>query len=124
MSNVFTLDSLREELDKEFAPVTIPLKGGDHATLQNILRMPEKARNELIGLLVELDKERDDAEEETAEAFQHMAEHIKRVLELAAADGKGKKLVAELNGDVLLGMKIIEKWQEATQPGEAQNSPA
>jgi hypothetical protein len=42
------------------------------------------------------------------------------VLEIVA--DHGKKLTKELDGDLAVTMKVLERWMEATQPGEAKRS--
>lgn len=49
---------------------------------------------------------------------------VMTVLSIVPADGKGKKLVAAIGGDLALALKLMERWSEATQSGEAQHSPA
>jgi hypothetical protein len=127
MSNEFTLDSLRAELEREFAPVKFPLRDGKPVVLQNLLRVPEAAREAVIGALTELeeaDAKREDTEKDDPANLAKLAGSVYSVLRNVAADGRGEALVKELNGDVLLGIKLIEKWSAVTQPGEAQDSPA
>lgn len=127
MSNVFSLDSMREELENQYKPVRIALSDGDEVVLQNILRMPEKARTKVLDKLDEMSaaEEKEDAEGVSqAQAMNTMSRMTFEVLALVAADGKGAKLVKELQDDILLAMELVRRWQESTQPGEAQDSPA
>ncbi|WP_158881992.1 phage tail assembly protein [Amycolatopsis anabasis] len=124
MTNSFSLDDLREDLDREFAPCTLTL-GGEEIVLRNLMRLPEKERTEVLGALKEVEALDIESEEaQTEEDLNKMSAALDRVLGTVAAEGKGKKLVQAIGGDVLLGMKVLERWTEATQPGEAQNSPA
>lgn len=122
MSNVFTLDSFREEVANEFAPLTIALSDGTETVLRNLLRLNEKTRTEILDTLKGLDLGADTEDEENStERVTHLTTGISRVLELVS--DKGKKLVRELDGDLLLMMKILNTWMEKSQLGEAQTSP-
>lgn len=120
MANVFTLDSLREEVEREFAPVEIVVSDGSKVTLQNLLRLKKKQRDvvlEKLKVLESVEKTDDDTNE-----IELLAETASEILDLVADDGK--KLLKELDGDVSVILKVLNKWMEATQPGEAQPSPA
>lgn len=120
MGNIFTLDSLREEVEREFAPVEITLSDGSTVTLRNLIRLPKKQREAALAKLKELDAA-EESDEET-DKFGAVAEAALEILALVADDGKG--LVKELDGDVGLTMKVLSVWMGASQPGEAQPSPA
>ena len=126
MSNVFTLDSLREEVEKEFAPVKIGLDDGTEVVLQNVLRLGKKDREKAIGLLEGLDKieepkEGEEATKDSEADIEEMLETVHQLLVLVAK-ANGAKLVAQLGDDVPLTMTVVNKWMEATSPGEAQPS--
>lgn len=125
MSNVFTLDSLREEVEKEFAPVKIDIGNGTEVVLQNVLRLGKTDREKVAGLLGSLEaleKAGHEADEDSAEdAIEEMIAVVHKVIALVAKD-HGDKLVAQLGDDVPLTMKVVNRWMEATQPGEAQPS--
>lgn len=120
MSNIFTLDSLREEVEKEFAPVTIGLSDGTEVTLRNLLRLPKKTRDAVLETLKALGGV-GDKDEVSSDEVDDLIDAASKILELVA--DQGKKLVKELDGDLALIMKVLEAWTEATQPGEARNSP-
>lgn len=123
MSNVFTLDSLREEVDKEFKPLVIPLSDGSEAVLRGVLRLNEKARDEILKLLDSIGKKSgEDIDDIEEDQLKVLSTSVTRILELAST--KSRQLLKDLDGDVQLGMKVLETWMEATQPGEAENSPA
>lgn len=121
MGKVFSLDSLREELDNKYAPVKVDVDG-DVVVLRNLLRLPEKERNTAVELMTEVDKLSEG--EETAETMTRTHEAVREVLRLVAADGKGDKLVSALGDDLALAMELVRVWGEATQPGEASSSPS
>ena len=121
MSNVFTLDSLREEVEKEFAPVKIGLSDGTEATLRSLVRLNKKTREEVLSTLKALQSV-SDSEETTIEDVDTMVDAATKILESVATNGKN--LVKELDGDLSLTMRVLEAWLEASQPGEASNSPA
>jgi hypothetical protein len=115
---IYSLDSLREDIEKKFAPVTLELADGSEVVLQNMLRLPAGVRKQVLELLRGI--RRDDDEQEIDPGF--ILESTQKVIELVAKDKKGRKLVAQIGDDLALTTKIIELWTEATQPGEAQNS--
>lgn len=121
MSNVFSLDSLREEVANEFAPLKIALSDGTETVLRNLLRLNEKTRTEILDTLKSLDLNDDDEDVKGDERVSQLIAGISRVLELVS--DKGKKFVKELDGDLLLMMKILNTWMEESQLGEAQTSP-
>lgn len=128
MSNVFTLDSLREEADKQFAPVKIGLSDGSEVTLRNLLRLGEKDR-ELVRANIKLisASNDDESDEESSEddSFKDIDEKVRLASEiLAKVASDSRKLLKELDGDVGLILQVLQTWMEGTQSGEAQPSPA
>lgn len=131
MSNVFTLDSMREEVEREFAPVTIDLGKGS-VVLRHVLRIPKLRRDEVFGLITELetignsvDEESDEPQQESFEDTDKMGDIALRLIGLVADDDKlGEVLVSQLEDDLALTLKVFEAWMSATQPGEADSSPA
>lgn len=121
MSNVFTLDSLREEVESEFAPMKLTLSDGTEVVLRSLLRLKDKERAEVLETLKSLDF-KSDSEDDTPERVEQLTKNVARVLELVSDNGK--KLLKELDGDLLLMMKVLNRWMEETQLGEAQTSQA
>lgn len=117
MSNVYSLDDLRNALDKEFAPVEV---GG--VVLRNLMRLPKGERAKVMDAIDAVQTTPEDANNE--EQLDSLLNNIKTII-LTVADGnKGRTLASAIGDDLALGMKIINLWSEATQPGEAQNSPS
>lgn len=121
MSNVFSLDSLRQEADKAFAPLQVTLADGSEVVLRNLLRLGKTAREDVSTLLDHL-KELQDAEESGLSHVNQMSETIEQILQLAA--DRGPELLAELDGDLATAMQVLNTWMSSTQAGEAENSPA
>lgn len=119
MGNVFTLDSLREEIENEFAPVSIPLSDGSAVVLRNLLRLDKKVRDKAM---VHMKAMKVDPDDEDAD-LEPVMDHMREVIKLAAESG-GVKLIREIGDDELLLQRLFQRWMESTQPGEAQNSPA
>ncbi|QXN73862.1 tail assembly chaperone [Mycobacterium phage Eaglepride] len=122
MSNVFTLDSLREEADKTFAPVKVELSDGTHVTLRNLLRLAKNDRKKILAALEELRNDDKEGEGKTLDEIDKMVDSVTEILKLVAGRDSAK-LVKELDGDLGLLMGVLNNWLEATAPGEAQNSP-
>jgi hypothetical protein len=118
---MFTLESIREEADRSFRPVIIELSDGTECTLSNLLRLPKKERLEVTRLLKKLENmegaEQDDLEDDEVDLFLNTATEV-----LTIVGDKGKKLIAEIDGDLTVTMKVMEKWMESTQSGEASGS--
>lgn len=118
MGTSFTLDSLREEVEKKYAPIDIVFPDESKVELHSLLRLPKKKRDSVLESLKALEK----IEEEDEDAVAEMVKVISSVLTLIADDGP--KLLKALDGDLALSMRILEAWLAASQPGEAKNSPA
>lgn len=125
MSNKFTLDNLRAELDRKFKPLELELDG-ETVTLQNLMRVDEKLRGEVMEALKEIEaaQGKEDGAEQSPEDIAKLSEAVTLILRNVTANGRGDALVTALEGDLLLSMDILEKWTVATQAPEARNSPA
>lgn len=117
MSNVYSLDDLRNALDKEFAPVEV-----DGVVLRNLMRLPKGERAKVMDAIDAVQTSDEDANNE--EQLDKLLTNIKLVITTVAEGNKGAALAKAIGDDLSLGMKIINVWSEATQPGEAQNSPS
>ena len=116
-NNVFTLDALRQEVERQYSPVTVTLADGTDVTLRNLLRLDRKDRDKVMESLKQLE----DTDSITDGDVDSVVDAAFTVLELVAEKG-GKQLVAELEGDIPLTMKVLETWMAASQPGEATRS--
>lgn len=121
MSNMFTLDSLRQEADRSFRPVVIELSDGTECVLSNLLRLPKRERLQVTRLLKNLEhlegEDTENLEKDDVDVFLETATEI-----LSIVADKGKKLIAEIDGDLTVTMKVMEKWMESTSSGEASGS--
>jgi hypothetical protein len=124
MTNDFTLDDLRETVEKEFAPVKIRLSENESVVLRNLLRLPKKDREQVFTLMTELEGlDKDD--DLGIESMDRTSEIAHQIFVLVADDKvAGKKLVSGIKDDLALTLHLFEKWMGATQPGEARRSPA
>lgn len=123
MSNVYTLDALKADLDREFAPLKIEL-GGEQLVLRNLMRVGKTEREAVLAALKVVEESNVSEEDASLDDLSELGDQIELILKTVVADGKGAKLVSAIGGDIALSTKLIELWVEATQPGEAQNSPA
>lgn len=117
MANVFTLDSLRDELERTYAPLVFQ-NGKDTYTLRQVLRLPKSERDFVAFKLkfLETDNQEDTTEEEVLELLE-------LIIKTVTDGGKGDKLVELLGHDLLTVKVLFDKWVEACQPGEASPSP-
>lgn len=115
MSNTYSLDQLRSDLDREFAPLVIKVDGED-LVVRNVLRLHEEERNKALSLIGEFEKLENT---EDAESVTKSFELVRELLLVLVKDGKGKKLIDAIDGDDALTMSVFNKWQKETQVGEA-----
>ena len=122
MSNIFTLDSMREEIEKEFAPFQLTIEGKT-LTLRNLLRVPKKHREEVYALLDELASVSDKDDEGSLSSTEKSAQIALKILPLVADNEKlANILVANIEDDLALTLRVFSKWMAATQAGEAEGS--
>ncbi|GAB4588739.1 phage tail assembly protein [Nocardia sp. IFM 10818] len=119
MGNIFTLDSLREELENEYAPIKIPLSNGVEAVLPSILRLDKATRKNVTKALKEIDKFQDSKPDD----LDGMEDLVRKVLNLVAGE-QGSQLLTDLGDDLALTMRVFSRWMEGSQPGEAPGSPS
>lgn len=99
------LNDLRTEADAEHPPILIGLGDGTEATLTPLLRLPQTVRDTVTAKLDDLDGQ-DPAVTEQANRQAHIAADILRTVV-----DKGEQLLAELDGDVVLTLKVLGKWR-------------
>lgn len=112
MSNVFTLDSLNDELNTRYGSFIFQA-GNRKFELPPVLRLPETERKVAYQLLTSADEV-----QETGD-LDKVTDLLAHLLQVIVRDGKGDALVQLLDRDLLKMQIVIEKWSEATQPGEA-----
>lgn len=129
-ANVFTLDALREETIRRYAPTEIDLGDGETVELKSILRLGEKDRKAVLSAISEInDLEFDDDDDE--EAIEEWAEAVVdacgKIFKLIAS--QPKKLVAKLDHDdptikANLHTAVLTRWVGESQVGEAASLPS
>jgi Mycobacteriophage tail assembly protein len=122
MGNVFTLDALREEVEKEFAPIELVVSDGTTVTLRNLLRLPKKERDQVLAKLKVLESLDKSGESQDANEVDLLASTAVEILVLVS--DHGKKLADELGDDLSIILKVLSVWMESSQPGEAEPSPS
>jgi hypothetical protein len=121
-NNIFTLDSMREEITREFAPFQLEIDGKT-LTLQNLLRVPKKHREEVYGLLDELAAVSDKDDEGSLSSTEKSAQIALKIIPLVSDNEKlANILVANIEDDLALTLRVFSKWMGATQAGEAEGS--
>ena len=118
MANVFTLDALREEVEKEYAPIVLVLPDGKEVQLRNLVRLPKKERSVALEYL----KQINELESNSAEGVDTLVDVSVKLLALVSDDGRA--LAKELGDDLSLVTKLLNVWMDGSQPGEAKSSPA
>lgn len=112
----FTLDTLREAVDKKYAP-TIIEDGKDRYELPNILRLPKKKRDEVFELIEGLGEDIEGGDDATA--FDSQLEQFSKIIVAAEANNNGEKLLKLLNDPAML-IEVGTTWMEASELGEAE----
>ena len=123
MGNIFTLDAMREEIEREFAPFQIEVDGKT-LTLRNLLRVPRKSRDQVYSLLDEMaELQRAGDEDAGLSATEKSAQIALHIIPLVADDEKlAQKLVANIEDDLALTLRVFSTWMDTTQAGEAEDS--
>jgi hypothetical protein len=120
-NNVFTLDAMREEIEKEFAPFQIEVDG-EKLTLRNLLRVPKNRRDEVYGLLDELSAAQE-SEEGTLSVTEKSAQIALKIIPLVADKEKlARTLVERIEDDLALTLRLFNVWMDATQSGNSEDS--
>jgi hypothetical protein len=121
-NNLFTLDAMRSEIEKEFAPFQLEIDGKT-LTLQNLLRVPKKNREEVYGLLDELAAVSDKDDEGSLSSTEKSAQIALKIIPLVADNAKlAGVLVANIEDDLALTLRVFSKWIGRTQAGEPEGS--
>ena len=120
-NNVFTLDAMREEIEKEFAPFQIEVDG-EKLTLRNLLRVPKNRRDEVYGLLDDLTAAQE-SDEGTLSVTEKSAQIALKIIPLVADKEKlAHVLVERIEDDLALTLRLFNVWMDATQSGNSEDS--
>lgn len=131
MSNVFTLDALRQETIRRYSPTEIDLGDGDTVELKSLLRLGEKDRKAVVSAIEEINDlefdEDDDDEDSIAEWSESVVDACSKIFKLVASSPK--KLIAGLDHEdptikANLYTAVLTRWVGESQLGEAASSPA
>ncbi|AHG23806.1 tail assembly chaperone [Mycobacterium phage EagleEye] len=131
MTNSFTLDALRAETIRRYAPLVVELSDGSTVELKALLRMKSKDREQILESVDAFrdieDVEDEDDDELVAEWSAKVCETVAKVLRLIA--NSPRKLIAELDHEdpeikASLYTAVLMRWIRETQVGEAESSPA
>jgi hypothetical protein len=126
MGNIFTLDAMREEIEREFAPFQIEIEGKT-LTLRNLLRIPRKNRDQVYALLDEMSdlQKNSDGEGGGLASTEKSAQIALHILPLVADNEKlANILVENIEDDLALSLRLFNAWMQKTQSGEAEGSPS
>lgn len=116
----FTLTDLKNEVSKKYAPTVIE-NGSETYTLQNLLQLPEKTREEVMDLIDQLDVEAED-EESTESSLSRQLRIFSEAIIKVEENGKGQELIDLMGGNPALVLELAQAWMNATQVGEVEPS--
>lgn len=143
MSNVFTLESLREAAEKKFGGVKIELDETRTIRLRNLFQLSKDEKSEILNKIDEMETIREEAEaaedyekrsaageledgeekpETREDAVEEMFAIMRQIIKIAA-DSHGAALVRELAHDDTVSATLFEEWMKSAQVGEAEHSP-
>lgn len=124
----FELDDIVDEVEKEFEPVDITIKGEQVAKLLPFLSLPKERRYKVYDAFgavnANVDVESQDAASMKATEEDAIATMENLLTLVAMTEAQGKKLVKAANGRLLVLQGIVKRYMDATQPGEAEPSPS
>lgn len=115
--NSYSLDDLRRDLDAQFKPLTITVEG-EEFQLVNLLRADLNVRKTATEKLKSLQAET------TQQDYDSVLAAMSELIVAITDNDRGEALVAAMNDDVQLMMKVITLWIEASNLGEASSSPS
>jgi tail assembly protein len=132
MGNTFTLDNLRNDLESKYGPVVLegfPGEGGPIRLLP-MLRLSEQRRAEVSEVMTRHQKEarerkaaEDAGDEEAPVDLNASVEQISELLVLVLERKTDIHRIEDaFDGDGQALLMLWERYQEATQPGEASDS--
>ncbi|AMB18514.1 tail assembly chaperone [Mycobacterium phage NaSiaTalie] len=127
MSNVFTLDAMREETRKKYQPVLIGISEDVTVELKPLLKLGKKTRDAVaeavkeIEEIPEIDEDDEDADELLDEYSLRVCEVVAKVFRLIATSPR--KLIAELDAEEEPQLRaelygaVLRTWMRETQLG-------
>ncbi|AZF98341.1 tail assembly chaperone [Mycobacterium phage BigPaolini] len=123
MSKILTLDTIREEADREYgAPVQVQISKDTTVSLKNVMRLRKDVRKDILTQLEAIRTINDKADGDKTEAdAEKLTDAVFKILELAAGRDS-ETLMDAVDEDVALATKILNHWLEETQAGEASSS--
>ncbi|AAR89742.1 hypothetical protein PBI_BETHLEHEM_22 [Mycobacterium phage Bethlehem] len=123
MSKILTLDTIREEADREYgAPVQVQISKDTTVSLKNVMRLRKDVRKDILTQLEAIRTINDKADGDKTEAdAEKLTDAVFKILELAAGRDS-ETLMDAVDEDVALATKILNYWLEETQVGEASSS--
>jgi|GEM_PF-1676551 len=111
MSNIITLDSIRESAEARYGSKVIDLGDGT-VELLNPLRLKKTARDKLTNLQESLGGDGADQETVLSDALRLVAK----------TPAQGDKLIEAIDGDLAVLVATFEAYAKDTQSGEASAS--
>lgn len=121
MSNVFTLESLKQETKKKLAPFVLGLADGSEVELAAALRLSSTDRK-IVQKAFEEARALEHKDDDSPEALDGIIETLSKIF--GAICDKPQKLLADLYDvdklvHVALMTRVLSAWGEETQLGEA-----
>lgn len=112
----FSLEQLKETVERNFAPVIIEAEGRDSFKLVNLLRLPEKKRERVMELLESLDSD------DSSEVASSVDNILTEVITIITAEDRGKELIKLVGSDTATLTTLMNVYQEGSELGELDKS--
>ena len=110
MSNIVTLDQIREAAERKYGATEVVLGEGNTVTLVNVMRLPKEKRDRLMEVQRGL-KDDEDADQEAG---------LREILRLVAEnDDHADRLLSAVGDDLASLVTVFELYSKGTELGEA-----
>ncbi|ALA48132.1 tail assembly chaperone [Mycobacterium phage Phlei] len=127
-NNTFSLDDIRAEVERRFAPTIIELSDDSTVELKPLIRLGQKDREAVLNYINEMSEltDGDDDELENDDWAEIVCDVAEKVLKLVA--NSPRKLLEALDHDDIevkasMYSAVLSRWIGDTQLGEAVSSP-
>lgn len=121
MTNMYTLDSIRNAAKKKYAPVTVGLGDGTEVELRGTIRLGQRERDKVKENLevMELLDKGEGVDDISASDKELVVDGLNEIIKILAPGIDGRRLVSEIDGDLPTLIEVVNTWMKESQLGEA-----
>lgn len=121
MATTYSLDQLREDVERKYGPFIVQMGAGKSVTLLPLMRLPEDKRARFGELQRKLGEQQADP---TQTDLAVIGETIREILRTVAEKPAGATALLNALPDDAYALQLFEKYAAASMPGEASDSPS